>query len=56
MKRGSKSDEWLTLLFMLLAVTAVICFFAADNPFIYMICGGLALVLRIIQYILRFFS
>jgi hypothetical protein len=56
MIRGSKSDEWMTLLFMLLAITAVICFFAVDNRLIFMICGGTAVVLRIIQYIMRFFS
>ncbi|MDR1335275.1 MAG: hypothetical protein LBK22_00415 [Tannerella sp.] len=54
MIRGSKADEVLTLLFMLLAVAAVICFFAA-GPAGFMVCGGVAALLRMVQYILRFF-
>lgn len=54
MTRGSKVDEILTLIFMLLAIAAVVCYFAISdkNPFLY--CGGAAIVLRLIQYILRF--
>lgn len=55
MKRGSKADEVLTLIFMVMAIGAVICFFAVDNRLFFMICGGAAVILRIIQYILRFF-
>ncbi|MDR1676103.1 MAG: hypothetical protein LBR86_06525 [Tannerella sp.] len=55
MKRGSKTDEVLTLLFMLLAVAAVICFFAVDSRMAFIICGGVAVLLRMAQYILRFF-
>ncbi|MDR1455331.1 MAG: hypothetical protein LBJ01_06745 [Tannerella sp.] len=55
MTRGSKADDVLTLLFMLLAVAAVVCFFAAGNRLAFMICGGLAVLLRSVQYILRFF-
>ncbi|MDR2138069.1 MAG: hypothetical protein LBP50_00730 [Tannerella sp.] len=55
MIRGSKTDEVLTLLFMLLAVAAVICFFAVDSRTVFLICGGVAACLRIVQYILRFF-
>lgn len=56
MKRGSRADEILTLIFMILAVAAVICFFAVDNRLVFMICGGVAVIMRITQYILRFFS
>jgi hypothetical protein len=55
MKRGSRTDEVMTLLFMLLAVAAGVCYFAVDNRLVFMSCGGAALVLRVIQYILRFF-
>ena len=43
MTRGSKADEILTLFFMLLAIAAV---------FLY--CGGAAIVLRLVQYVLRY--
>ena len=56
MKRGSRLDELLTLLFMVLAIAAVICFFAARNQPYYQICGGIAIIVRIAQYILRFFA
>jgi len=55
MKRGDKWDELLTVLFMTLAIAAVILFFAKSNQLYYLICGGSALVLRIIHYALRFF-
>ena len=56
MKRGSRTDEILTLLFMIMAIGAVICFFAfSDNRIVFIALGGVAVILRIIQYILRFF-
>ncbi len=54
MEKGSKADEILTLAFMILAIAAIICFFAVSNRTIFLICGGAAVVMRIIQYILRF--
>jgi hypothetical protein len=54
MKRGSKTDDILSLLFMLLAVAAGICFFSAGRTVFY-ILGSLAVIMRIVQYILRFF-
>jgi hypothetical protein len=56
MKRGSRLDELLTLLFMLLAIGAIVCFFAIgrDNP-TYLILGGVAVLLRVAQYLMRFF-
>ena len=56
MKRGGRADELFTLLFMTLFVAAVVCFFVARNQPYYQICGGIAIVVRIIQYILRFFA
>ena len=55
MKRNSRFDELITVLFMLLAVGAVVCYFALgkDNP-TFLILGGLAILLRIAQYVKRF--
>lgn len=52
--RGSKTDEILTLIFMLLALAAVVCFFAVSDRSVAMILAGIAIVLRLIQYLLRF--
>ena len=56
MKKGSRLDEFLSLLFMVLAIGAIVCFFALgrDNP-IYLILGGIAVLMRIAQYIMRMF-
>jgi len=56
MKRGSRLDEIMTLLFMVLAIGAIICYFVlgSSNP-TYLILGGIAIVLRIVQYMMRFF-
>lgn len=57
MIRGSKLDELLTLLFMLLAITTVICFFIPSvEKSITLTIGGIAIGVRIRQYILRFFN
>jgi len=56
MKRGSPWDELLTVIFMAIAIGAIICYFAVDNAMIYIALGGGAVLLRIVQYILRFFS
>jgi hypothetical protein len=55
MKRGSRFDELLTLLFMALFIGAVVCFFVLKNNPTYYILGGVAIVLRIAQYIMRLF-
>ncbi len=55
MTRGSRLDELFTLLFMALAIGAVICYFTLDNGTVYLVLGGGAVLLRIIQYIMRFF-
>lgn len=56
MKRGSKTDEILTLAFMLLAIAAVVCYFAIDDKTVFLYCGGTAIVLRLAQYVLRYVS
>ena len=55
MKRGSRFDELLTLLFMVLAIGAIICFFAMKGSPAYLVVGGVAIIIRITQYIMRFF-
>lgn len=56
MMRGSKLDEILTLLFMLLAIGTVVCFFlgAAYRTEV-LVVGGIAVAIRIVQYILIYF-
>ncbi|MDR1222922.1 MAG: hypothetical protein LBL07_08615 [Tannerella sp.] len=56
MKRGSRLDELFTLLFMLLFIGVVVSFFVTEkgNP-TYLILGGVAVLLRVAQYIMRFF-
>ena len=54
MKRNSKTDEILTLCFMLLAIAAVVCYFAVSDKSVFMYFGGAAILLRMVQYILRF--
>lgn len=56
MRRGSKADEILTLVFMVLAIAAVVCYFAVTNRVVFLSIGGLAVVLRIVQYALRHFG
>ena len=55
MKQKSRFDELITVLFMLLAIGAVVCYFAlgSDNP-TFLILGGIAVLIRIAQYIKRF--
>ena len=55
MKRGSRFDELLTLLFMVLAIGALVCFFAFKGTPTYIVVGGIAIIIRITQYIMRFF-
>lgn len=55
MKRGSRADEAFTLLFMLLAIGAIICYFAVPDRAVFFTLGGIAVILRVIQYVLRYF-
>ena len=43
MTRGSKADEILTLVFMLLAIAAVVCYFAVSDKAVFLYCGGAAI-------------
>ena len=54
MTRGSKADEILTLFFMLLAIAAVVCYFAVSDKAVFLYCGGAAICLRLVQYFMRF--
>lgn len=56
MFRGSKTDEVLTLLFMILAIGAVVCYFAVSGRTVFFYLGGAAVVMRLVQYALRFFK
>ncbi|MDR2388180.1 MAG: MFS transporter [Tannerellaceae bacterium] len=56
MRRGSKIDDILSLIFILMAVAAGICFFAVDNRMTFWIVGGIAVIFRLIQYAFRFFN
>ena len=55
MKRGSRFDELFTLLFMAFAIGAIVCFFALKGSPTYLILGGVAVVIRIAQYVMRLF-
>jgi membrane-bound ClpP family serine protease len=55
MKRGSKTDDILSLIFILLAVAAGVCYFATTGRTAFWIIGGIAVVFRLVQYALRFF-
>lgn len=56
MMRGSKIDSILTLLFMLLAIAAVVCYFAVNDRTVFLYCGGAAICIRLIQYLMRFIN
>ncbi len=57
MKRGSKIDMILTGLFMVLAVAAVICYFAfPENRLPFHYCGGEAICFRLVQNLMRFLN
>jgi hypothetical protein len=56
MKKGDKWDELLTVLFMILAIAAIVVYFAKPTQPYYLICGGTAIGIRIVQYALRFFA
>ena len=54
MRRGDRWDELFTLLFMLLAIVAGILYFTVKgNRLPFMLCGGAAILLRLVQYFLR---
>jgi hypothetical protein len=56
MMRGNKTDELLSLIFILLAVAAGICFFAVQNRMVFLVVGGIAVAFRLVHYALRLFK
>lgn len=54
MNRGSRIDSILTLVFMALAIAAVICYFTVADRSAFLICGGIAIIMRLVQYAMRF--
>ena len=50
MRQRNRFDELLTVIFMLAAIGAIVCFFVYKDSPIYMILGGIAIVLRLAQY------
>lgn len=56
MRARNRFDELFTVLFMILAIGAIVCYFVlgSQNP-TYLILGGIAVLLRVAQYIMRFF-
>lgn len=57
MKRGSRIDEIITLVFMILAIAAVVCFVITSvDRSTALSLGAVAVVIRIIQYVLRYFN
>lgn len=56
MQRGSKTDEIITMAFMAFAVIAVVCLLFIGNRLYSYIFGGTAVLIRLTQYILRFFK
>ena len=54
MRRGDRWDELFTLLFMLLAIAAGVLYFTVkENRLPFMLCGGAAILLQLVQYFLR---
>lgn len=54
MTRGSKTDSILTILFLALAAAAIVCYFTVDDRHAFLYLGGVAVCLRLVQYVLRF--
>ena len=56
MMRGSRLDELMTLIFMILAIAAIVCYFAISNRVIFLGCASAAVIIRIAQYAIRHFK
>lgn len=57
MIQRSKTDQILTWIFLALAVVAVICYFALPTDrTAFLFCGGAAISIRLLQYLIRFIS
>jgi len=56
MLRGSKADELITLVFMAFAIISGVCLLFSGNRIYFLIFGGIAILIRVVQYILRYFK
>ena len=56
MQRGGKADVITTVVFMALAFIAAVCLFFVSDRVYALGFAGVAILLRIVQYILRFFK
>lgn len=56
MVRRSKLDTVMTWIFMVLTVAAVICYFTVTDRTAFLYCGGAAIFIRLVQYLMRFIS
>ena len=55
MKRGDRLHAMFNLLFMVLTIVAGILYFTVKDSYLpFLICGGIAILLRIVQYLMRF--
>ncbi|MDY3068560.1 MAG: hypothetical protein SOR57_02635 [Parabacteroides sp.] len=58
MTKGSKADEIMTLVFMVFAIAAIASYiysFSSPDKTIFLCCAGAAIIMRVVQYLLRFF-
>ena len=53
--RGSPADGIMSVVFMVLAIAAGICYFSVDDRRVFFVLAGVAVIFRIIQYAIRFF-
>lgn len=49
-------QQLLTIIFMLLAVAAILVFFVVENRVLFYTLGGIAVVIRLVQYGIRLFG
>lgn len=49
-----KINNFLTLIFLILAVAAGVSYFAIDDRTVFWYCGGAAVCIRFTQYVMKF--
>lgn len=55
MVRNDNMNKVLTVIFLILAAAAVICYFVyPDDKKIFLYCGGAAVCVRLTQYLMKF--
>lgn len=47
-------NKILTLVFLILAIAAVICYFFVEDKTVFWYCGGAAVCIRLTQYVMKF--